>query len=122
MNHEWLDEYLLSKSGVTKDFKEEWEWDRYLLNGKIIAAICTDKTGKEIITLKCEPLFGEELRVQYEDIIPGYYMNKVHWNSVYLKGEVPDEVIKDMIDQSYELIFSKLSKKVQNEIKLSASK
>lgn len=122
MNYEWLDEYLLSKSGVTKDFKEEWEWDRYLLNGKMIAAICTDKTGKDIITLKCEPLFGEELRVQYEDIIPGYYMNKVHWNSVYLKGEVPDEVIKDMIDQSYELIFSKLSKKVQNEIKLSASK
>ncbi|QTL97801.1 MmcQ/YjbR family DNA-binding protein [Iocasia frigidifontis] len=117
MNYEWLDEYLLSKLGVTKDFKEEWEWDRYLLNGKMIAAICTDKTGKEIITLKCEPSFGEELRIQYEDIIPGYYMNKVHWNSVYLEGEVPDEVIKDMIDQSYELIFNKLSKKMQNEIR-----
>ncbi|MFW6035885.1 MAG: MmcQ/YjbR family DNA-binding protein [Halothermotrichaceae bacterium] len=90
---------------------------RYLLNGKMIAAICTDKTGQEIITLKCEPSFGEELRIQYADIIPGYYMNKVHWNSVYLEGEVPDEVIKDMIDQSYELIFNKLSKKMQNEIR-----
>lgn len=117
MNYEWLDEYLLSKLGVNKDYKVEWEWDRYLLNGKMIAAICTDNTGKAIITLKCEPSFGEELRIQYEDIIPGYYMNKVHWNSVYLEGEVPDEVIKDMINQSYELIFNKLSMKVQKEIK-----
>ena len=82
----------------------------------MIAAICTDKNGKEIITLKCEPSFGEELRIQYEDIIPGYYMNKVHWNSVYLEGEVPNEVIKDMIDQSYELVFNKLSKKMQNQL------
>ncbi|WP_350343178.1 MmcQ/YjbR family DNA-binding protein [Proteinivorax tanatarense] len=117
MNYEWVDGYLLSKPEVTKEFKEEWEWDRYLLKGKMISALCTDKNGKEILTLKCEPVFAKKLRSQYKDIIPGYYMNKVHWNSVYLEGEVSDEVIKNMIDHSYELVINKLSKKMQNAIK-----
>ena len=121
MNYKWLDDYLMSKLAVVKDFKVEWKWDRYLINGKMFAALCTDKSGKNIITVKCEPAFGEELRIIYEDIVPGYYMNKVHWNSVYLAGNVPDQVIRDMIDQSYELVFKKFSKKMQEEI-LSGSK
>lgn len=116
MNYEELESYLLTKPGVEKDFKVEWEWDRFLINGKMFATICNDKTEREIITLKCEPAFGDELRNQYEDIVPGYYMNKVHWNSVYLEGKVPEKVVMEMIDQSYELIFSKLSKKMQRKI------
>ncbi|TCT15617.1 putative DNA-binding protein (MmcQ/YjbR family) [Natranaerovirga pectinivora] len=116
MKYHWIEEYILSKVGINKDFKKEWNWNRYLLKDKMVAAICKDKEGKNIITLKCEPIFGEELRTRYEDIVEGYYMNKVHWNSVNLDGEVPDEILKVMIDQSYELIFRSLSKKVQREI------
>ncbi len=116
MNYQWIDQYLLEKSGIVKDYKEEWNWHRYLLNKKMVAAICKDKENKDIITIKCEPLFGEQLRSQYEDIVEGYYMNKVHWNSVYLDGNVPNDLVKAMIDQSYDLIFSDLSKKMQKEI------
>ena len=111
-----LNTYLLSFKGVNRDYKEEWGWDRYLLNGKMIAAICKDKSGNEIINVKCEPIFGEALRNTYEDINPGYYMNKVHWNSVNLAGSVPDDVIKSMIFQSHQLILKGFSKKVQKEL------
>lgn len=53
------------------------------------------------------------MRQQYADIIPGYYMNKVHWNSVNADGEVPDDLLKDMLDKSYQLVLSGFSKKKQ---------
>lgn len=117
MRYTWLDGYLLDKRGVTKDYKEEWGWTRYLLGDKMFAAVCKDDTGKEyLITLKLEPLEGDFLRQQYEDIIPGYYMNKEHWNSIKAEGGVPDELLKDMLDKSYQLIFDKLPKKKQKEL------
>ena len=89
MKYEWIDEYLLKKPGVTKDFQEEWNWIRYHIGGKMFAAICRDDDDKPYyITLKTDPLEGEFLRKEYEDIIPGYYMNKVHWNSVKA-GKIP---------------------------------
>ncbi|NCB42638.1 MAG: MmcQ/YjbR family DNA-binding protein [Clostridia bacterium] len=117
MDKDKIDKYLLSFLGIKKDYKEEWGWDRYLLEDKMIAAICTNKIGEEIITLKCDPAFGIHLRSAYDDISPGYYMNKLHWNSVKLNGKVPDDVIKEMIDQSYDLIFNGFSKKEQSRIK-----
>lgn len=48
--------------------------------------------------------------------ISGYYMNKEHWNSLYLQGDVPDEIVKDMLDKSYNLVLASLSKKLQREI------
>lgn len=68
------------------------------------------------ITLKLEPEEGDFLRKQYEDIVPGYYMNKVHWNSVNPDGEVPDDLLKDLLDKSYQLVLGGLSKKKQQEI------
>lgn len=116
MNYPWLDEYLLNHKGATKDFKEEWQWDRYQIGGKLFAAICHGEDGKQILTVKCEPEYGRCLRENYADITPGYYMNKVHWNSVDLDGNVPDSVIKDMIEQSYALVLGSLSKKRQLEL------
>ncbi len=69
--------------------------------------------GNPILNVKLEPAMGEMLRQQYTDIIPGYYMNKEHWNSVYLEGEVPDDLLRDLIDRSHRLILSSLSKKAQ---------
>lgn len=117
MKYEWLDEYLLSKKGVTKDFKIEWNWIRYQIGGKLFVAVCLDKQNNpHYITLKLKPEEGEFLRQQYADIIPGYYMNKVHWNSVKADGEVPDDLLKDMLDKSYQLVLSGFSHKKQIEI------
>ena len=84
----------------------------------MFAAVCLDDaTGKAVyITLKLDPAEGEFLRQQYEDIIPGYYMNKVHWNSVKAEGAVPDELLKDMLEKSYRLVLRGFSKKKQKEL------
>lgn len=117
MRYEWIDEFLLEKKGVTKDLKKEWNWVRYLIEDKMFAAICLDDENKPYyITLKLDPEEGDFLRQQYEDIIPGYYMNKVHWNSVKPDGEVPDELLKDMLDKSYQLVLNGFSKKKQQKI------
>lgn len=118
MKYPWLEEYLLSKKAVTKDFKIEWQWHRYQIGDKLFAAICYDKDGRHILTVKCEPEFGKYLRDKYSDITPGYYMNKIHWNSVDLNGNVPDSVIKEMIDESYKLVLESFSKKKQKELML----
>ena len=116
MNYVWLDEYCLSKIGAEKDFKVEWDATRYLIFDKMFAMQGGDKYKKSIITLKCEPSFGQFLREEYPHIVAGYYMNKEHWNSIYLDGDVPDDILKQMIDMSYELVFKSLSKKVQKQI------
>ena len=116
MKYEWIEDYLMDKKGVKKDFKVEWQWHRYQIMNKLFAAICHDKDGKHIVSLKCDPTLGSMLRGKYPDIMPGFYMNKVHWNSVDLNGKVPTKILKDMIDQSYQLILASLSKKLQKEI------
>lgn len=117
MRYLWLDEYLLSKRGVTKDLQPSWNWIRYHVGGKMFAAVCLDAQNKPYyINLKLEPVEGDFLRKQYEDIIPGYYSNKIHWNSVKPDGQVPDDLMKDMLDKSYQLVLGGFSKKQQRII------
>ena len=121
--YEWLDEYLLSKAGVTKDYKTEWEWWRYMVGGKMFAATlhpaekhAPEYAGKDLLSLKCEPLLAELLRKAHPEILAGFYMDKANWNSICLDGDVPEELMREMCDSSYNLIFTKLTKKAQREI------
>lgn len=116
MKYTWIDEYCLSKKGVEKDFKEEWNAFRYMIKGKMFAMEGSDKEGKPIITIKLEPFLGAALREEYSHIVPGYYMNKTHWNSLYLHGDVPDAVVKTMLDNGYDILLKSFSKKRQEEI------
>lgn len=117
MRYDWIDEYLMEKRSVTKDLQESWNWIRYMIGGKMFAAVCLDDKDKPVyITLKLMPAEGEFMREQYEDIIPGYYCNKQHWNSVKADGNVPDELLKKMLDKSYTLVLEGFSKKRQREI------
>lgn len=117
MKYPWIDAYLLAKPGTVKDFKSEWNWIRYMVGDKLYCAVCLDEAQTPYyITLKLEPTKGDILRQQYSDILPGYYMNKVHWNSVKPDGQVPEELLKQMLDESYHLVFSSLTKKKQKEI------
>lgn len=120
MRYMWLDEYLMGKPGVTKDLQESWNWVRYQVGGKMFAAVLLDGGNNDepyYINLKLEPMEGESYRAQYEgDVIPGYYSNKQHWNSVNPDGAVPDEVLRSMLSRSYELVLKGLPKYKQKEI------
>ena len=117
VKYDWIDEYLLSKVGVTKDIQLEWNWIRYHIGGKMFAAICLDNSNKpHYITLKSDPLESEFLRKEYDDIIPGCYMNKTHWNSIKANGNISDEMLRDLLDKSYYLVLKGFSKKKQGEI------
>ncbi len=117
MKYLWLDDYLMHKKGVHKDLKHEWNWIRYMIEGKLFCAVCLDDQDKPYyITMKQEPAKADFLRQLYPDILPGYYMNKVHWNSVRPDGQVPDDLMKAMLDDAYTLIFHSLPKKTQQKI------
>lgn len=108
---------MLQKPAVQKDFKEEWGWYRYQIGGKLFAAVCLDDGGNPCyITLKLEPADGDFYRQQYPDVIPGYYMNKVHWNSIRADGEVPEPVVCKMLDEAYRIVLGSFSKKKQAEL------
>jgi predicted DNA-binding protein (MmcQ/YjbR family) len=114
--YRWLDEHLQSQPYTIKEFQPTWQAYKYLLGGKMYAYTgIHDKNGRPIITMKLEPIYSEMLRCEYADIIPGYYMNKQHWSSVYLDGEVPQDVIADIVRAAYKLAFSSLSKKARRE-------
>ncbi|MCQ4936501.1 MULTISPECIES: MmcQ/YjbR family DNA-binding protein [Anaerotignum] len=116
-NYGWLDEFLQKQPSTVKEFQPAWQAYKYLLGGKMYALIgMNDQNGRPIITMKLEPMYSDMLRNQYENIVPGYYMNKVHWSTVYLDSEIPNEVLADMVRASYKLMFSLLSKKVQQDI------
>ena len=88
-----------------------------MIGGKMFAAIYLDENDMpHFITLKLDPLECDMLRQEYEDIIPGYYMNKSHWNSVKANGSIKDELLKELLDKSYNLVLGKLTKKLQKEI------
>ena len=120
--YDWLDSYLLSNPGAEKAYKAEWGWDRYIVAGKMFAAVCRPDLkygvygGHELLTVKCEPLVGEMTCREYPDILPGFYMDKRHWISVFLDGDVPDDVLRGLCAASYRLVLEKLAKKVQKEL------
>ncbi len=118
MRYDWIDEYLLQKPGVTKDLQKDWNWLRYKVGDKMFCAVCLSwENVPYYINLKLEPLEGDFYRNQYPgDVIPGYYSNKVHWNSINPDGAVPDDVVRSMLDKSYQLVLAGFSKKKQKEI------
>lgn len=112
--YQWLDECLQKQPSTEKEFQPAWQAYKYLLCGKMYAYIgIDDRNGRPIVTLKLEPAFSDMLRSKYEDIVPGYYMNKIHWSTAYLDGNIPQDVIADLVYASYQLVRSSLSKKAQ---------
>jgi len=89
----------------------------YKVGGKMFALATPDELPHSV-NLKCDPDRAAELRDRYEDIQPGYHMNKRHWNTVALGGRVPAKLVRELIDHSYELVFSSLTRKVRSELGL----
>ncbi|MCT4611918.1 MAG: MmcQ/YjbR family DNA-binding protein [Clostridia bacterium] len=117
MNYEWFDEYCISKKGTIKDLKVEWNnATRYMVGNKIYAMVSFDNMKRPIINLKVDPIYAEMAREKYTDVIPGYHMNKKHWNTVFINGNLPDDELRFMVDMAYRLVFESLTKKMQKEI------
>ena len=102
-------DYCLSKKGVTEETPFGPDTLVFKVIGKMFSA--TSLTAEEFrCSLKCDPTYAEELRNEYPDIIPGWHMNKKHWNTVYCERELDDKKIKELIDHSYNLVIKGLTK------------
>jgi len=110
-----FEKYLLSKNGAFKDFPFGEDTAVFKVGKKMFALISLKKNPLSI-NLKCDPEEAFFLRSAYESVIPGYHMNKDHWNSVILDGSVPLVVIHEMIDKSYDLVFKTLKKAEKEEL------
>ncbi len=118
MNLETFYEYCLSKKGVTEHFPFDEETLVFKVGGKMFALSSLNQWEKRIpsVNLKCNPDYAEELRAQFDDIKPGWHMSKIHWNTIEINRDVPDSLIKELIDHSYDLVFKSITKKSQTEI------
>jgi predicted DNA-binding protein (MmcQ/YjbR family) len=97
----------LALPGATEDFPFDAENSVFKVAGKIFAISRLD--GRPLrVSVKCDPGLAEQLRASYPAITPGYHLNKRHWNTIVLDGSVPDAMVRDMIEDSYDLVVSAL--------------
>lgn len=114
MNLEQVREYCLSKKGVTETLPFDEDTPVYKVMNKIF--LLANLNPPYSINIKCDPERAIELREKYDDVIPGYHMNKTHWNTVYLETRIPYKFIFEWIDHSYDLIAAGLKKKDKEEL------
>jgi predicted DNA-binding protein (MmcQ/YjbR family) len=118
MNIQQLHEFCLAKKAVTEHFPFDGDILVFKVGGKIFAltSIKDWENATPSVNLKCDPNLALKLREQFDGIIPGYHSNKKHWNTIAINADVPDKKITHLINHSYELVFSKLTKKIKGEI------
>lgn len=102
-----LRDRCLSFPGAEETFPFGPNTSVFKVDGKMFALSRLAKEPLEV-SLKCEPLLAEQLRDAHPAVLPGYHLNKRHWNTVVIDGSLPDQMIKDMIEDSYDLVVSRL--------------
>ena len=115
MNIEDLRTYCLSKKGTTESFPFDEDTLVFKVMNKMFAL--TNLDGDLTINLKCDPDKAIELREKHTAVIPGYHMNKKHWNTIQINSSINDSLIKEWIDNSYKLVVNSLTKKQKEELK-----
>jgi predicted DNA-binding protein (MmcQ/YjbR family) len=116
MNIELIREYCLKKKFVTEELPFNEESPVYKVMGKIF--LIASLQPPISINLKCDPEKAVELREKYDSVRPGYHMNKMHWNTVEIDNSVPDKLIYEWIDHSFELVVKRLKRQDQEKILL----
>lgn len=118
MNLETYYEYCLSKKGVTEHFPFDQDTLVFKVGGKMFAlsSLIQWEKGEPSVNLKCDPERALELRAEYEAIQPGFHMSKTHWNTVSINNTLSTDLIKELIDHSYSLVFNSLSKIKRSEL------
>lgn len=111
MDIELLREYCMAKPATEEGFPFDVETLVFKVGGKIFAFLPLEKGDR--ISLKCDPERAIELRAEWEEITDGWHLNKKHWNSVNLRGRLSSELIRELVDHSYDLVKKGLTKKVR---------
>ncbi len=114
MNIEAFRMHCIAKLGVTEELPFDNNTLVFKVMGKMFALTGVDTFDS--INLKCNPELAIELREQYDEVTPGYHMNKKHWNSVSMMGRLSDGQIKEWVDHSYDLVVKGLTKKLREEL------
>ncbi|MBI9073841.1 MAG: MmcQ/YjbR family DNA-binding protein [Desulfatibacillum sp.] len=109
MDLKTISDYLDQKPGATPDFPFGPDAMVYKVMGKMFALISLENTPLRM-NLKCDPDHALALRSMYQSVLPGYHMNKNHWNTLVLDGTVPADHIFEMVDDSYKLVVRGLKK------------
>lgn len=116
MNVEELRNYCLAKKGTEETFPFDSETLVFKVMGKMYALIPLERVPPQC-NLKCDPERAIELREEYDGVItPGYHMSKKHWNTLFLEN-LPPKIIVELVDHSYDLVVSGLTKKLQEELR-----
>lgn len=105
MDHKSVEQYVLSMPNARLDYPFGEEVAVYKVKDKMFALIAEAKDPVRI-SLKCDPKLSEILREKYETVQPGYHLNKKHWNTIILSGQLPWEEIQGFIRHSYELVVA----------------
>jgi len=115
MNIEQFRNYCLAKKYVTESFP----FDEVALVFKVankMFALTSLNHQPQTANLKCDPERAIQLREEYSDIVEGYHMSKKHWNTITIEGDLPNKLIEELIDHSYNLVVKGLTKKLQKEL------
>ena len=115
LNVETLREYCLSKPYVSEEFPFDEVTLVFKVAGKMFALIPLDEP-QLMISLKCDPERSVELREQYSAITGAYHMNKKHWNSLFVNGLLSKNLVYELVDHSYDLVFKGLPKKTREHL------
>lgn len=114
MNIEDFRDYCLLKAGVTEETPFGPNTLVFKVVGKVFALTDIDTFGS--INLKCDPERAVELREQHDYVLPGYHMNKKHWNTILIGTGVSNAQLSELIDHSYDLVRASLPKKQREEL------
>lgn len=109
LNTEFIREYCIAKPSVTEGFPFGGDILVFKVQQKIFLILSLDET--QTFNVKCDPEQALIYRANFPEITPGYHMNKQHWNTVSFNGNLPNSLITEMIDHSYQLVFNNLPKK-----------
>ena len=115
MTFEEISLFLLSLKGAQKSFPFGEDAMVFKVMDKMFALLAWEKDPLTI-SLKCDPVEATILRRQYSSVIPGYHLNKDHWNTIAIDESIPDGEICHMVEESYRLVVQGLSKDKKNEL------
>ena len=115
MTFERIHSYVLSQPGAVEERPFTPEVPVYKIGGKMFALAAPNNVPPSI-TIKLDPFLGQMLRATYEAVQAGYHMNKEHWNTITLDGSIAEDELLSWIDESYALVVSNLTKKVQQQL------
>ncbi|AZQ62577.1 MmcQ/YjbR family DNA-binding protein [Flammeovirga pectinis] len=114
MNIEDYRSHCLKKKGVTEEFPFDESTLVFKVKGKVFAL--TNVDDFQSFNVKCDPEKAIDLRERYAGVKPGFHMNKKHWNTISVYSDFNDDQMYEALDHSYDLVFSKLPKKVREEL------